>query len=190
MGLRCTLGDSFGPSHLCPDPPHSAGSRPPEDFPGLWMLQSQREAPRPGTEPAPRQTAPRRGPGSRGLGVHACVWVCVDTRPSRPVHAWEKGSGAGSLGSPRMICHCLMRLMSPGGWYAAMLGRSLDADAHGNDGGAWRGGVRLTRQVVSINLWAEPRVRPAGSVLPPPPSALTQERNAAAAERLPRLWRS
>lgn len=27
-----------------------------------------------------------------------------------------------------------MRLMSPGGWYAAVLGHSLEADAHGNDG--------------------------------------------------------
>lgn len=80
-----------------------------------------------------------------------------------------------------MICHCLMRLMSSGGWYAAVLGRSLDADAHGNDaGGVWRGGgVRLTRQVVSINLWAGPRGRPRlGPSSPPLCSPPALEKNA------------
>lgn len=103
--------------------------------------------------------------------MHASERIYVDTRPQRLEHAWRRGPGEGSLVSPRMICHCLIRLMSPGGWYAAVLGHSLEADAHGNDG-EWGpgGGVPLTRQVVSINLWAGPRVRPPGWVPPPLPS--------------------
>lgn len=112
-------------------------------------------------ESPPRGQRRETGCACRHLGL------CEHTPSPQGLASLGKRPGEGSLVSPRMICHCLMRLMSPGGWYAAVLGHSLEADAHGNVG-KWgpEDGVRLTRQVVSINLWAGPRVR----ALPPSPS--------------------
>lgn len=68
--------------------------------------------------------SPPRGP-SRSQGRQpreeswACVRAsrargCVRTPPPEAVRARRRAPGAGSPLSPRMICHCLMRLMSPG----------------------------------------------------------------------------
>ena len=153
-------------------PAHSAEGRPPEDFPGLQgepaTVRSPQSVDRAGHRAdSPQERAREPGTGRAGLRVD----LCGHTPPEACAPPEERARGGG-LGSPRMICRCLMRLMSPGGWYAAVLGHSLDADAHGNDGGgAWGRGrcVRLTRQVVSINLGAGPRVRRPGSSPPPPP---------------------
>lgn len=116
----------------------------------------------------PQGRQPQESQGSETACLPACgsVWT-----PAPRGLCMAKEAGEGSPVSPGMICHYLMRLMSPGGWYAGVLRRSLEADAHGNER-KWGpgGGVRLApRQVASINLWAGPRVRLLGSVPPPLP---------------------
>ena len=121
-------------------PAHSAEGRPPEDFPGLQgepaTVRSPQSVDRAGHRAdSPQERAREPGTGRAGLRVD----LCGHTPPEACAPPEERARGGG-LGSPRMICRCLMRLMSPGGWYAAVLGHSLDADAHGNDGGGPGGG--------------------------------------------------
>ena len=82
----------------------------------------------------------------------------VDTAPRGCVPG-GKGPGRGAA-QPRMICHCLMRLISLGwGWGSGMQGdgaliRSRWSWEWWQVGacGGLGSGVPLTRQVVSINL--------------------------------------
>lgn len=126
------------------------------------------------------------GRGSPGLGVRACVWVRVDARTPPVARARLQPTARGGSLEPRpgMICRCLMRLMSPGGWYAAALGLSLDADAHGNGGG--RAGSCESPARWFPLICGRGRRPGAGLPHPPhsPPSRLAPpERNAA--QRLP-----
>lgn len=100
------------------------------DFEGATVTE---RSPQNGDQVGRRTDNPQERPWE-SLGMQASRWLSADTSPQRLVHAWRRGPGERSLVSPRMICHCLMRLMSPGGWYAAVLGHSLEADAHGNGG--------------------------------------------------------
>lgn len=101
--------------------------------PGLQVCPSQQDAHRQGTRLATGQSPPR---GQRRETGCACEHpgLCGHIPSPQGLVGLGKRPGEGSLVSPRMICHCLMRLMSPGGWYAAVLGHSLEADAHGNLG--------------------------------------------------------
>lgn len=126
------------PTSPTPRVPQGAGHQ--KTFPGSQSAPVTVRSPQDWGPSGPQDRRPPEEAKGDRLGMHASQWLCVDICPQRPVHAWRRGPGEGSLVSPRMICHCLMRLMSPGGWYAAVLGHSLEADAHGNDGKG-RGGL-------------------------------------------------
>lgn len=118
------LTHSFGPPHAAQPPValQSTGKEPP---PRIARTASVPQG-NPQPNPRPHWSQGRQHPdvgGRRGLQV----------KVGYPTP--EAYGGEGSLVSLRMICHCLMRLMSPRGWYAVVpLGLSLEADAHGNDG--------------------------------------------------------
>lgn len=108
------LAHSSGASPLCPDPPPYAvkGEQATARLPGLRGRPNHSESPGPS---GPQGAQPRKRPQERGW--RASEWL-RGHRPQRLCARREGGPGAGSPRSPRMICHCLMRLISPGGWYA------------------------------------------------------------------------
>lgn len=82
---------------------------------------------------------------------------CETPRGCGPTEACvrlEHRAQGGELALLGVICHCLMRLMSPEGWYAEGAGALIRSRC------SWERTGQLSSQVVSINLWAGPRVRP------------------------------
>lgn len=149
------IGSSLGPAHL------RAFSRDP-----ATGLSPQTRADHGADSP---RAGVGGGRGSPGLGVRACVWVRVDARtpPVARARLQPRARGGSLEPRPGMICRCLMRLMSPGGWYAAALGLSLDADAHGNGGGR-AGGCGSPARWFPL-ICGRGRGRRPGAGLPHPP---------------------